>query len=197
MRTNIKRISITALFSALILVTTAYVKIPLVLGYIHIGDIFIMLGCYFLPMPFCLISAALGASLADLVAGYVPYMPITAFAKILLAVFCRIALRREKVKIWEMIIYPLIGSLLMVVSYLIFEGFYYGWAASIANLPMQFIQPAISIPVYIIGVYSFMKIPYLVSSRRELAVSLTKNKRKKEKIETNVDTGSEDKNKNF
>jgi uncharacterized membrane protein len=138
-------------------------------------------------MPFCLVSAALGASLADLVAGYVPYMPITALAKILLAVFCRIALRREKVKIWEMIVYPVIGSILMILSYFIFEGFYYGWAASIANLPMQLIQPAISIPVYILGVLAFMKIPYLVNYRRELALKLKSKDSKDEEAKPNED----------
>lgn len=38
-----------ALFVALITLTTAFVKIPLALtGYIHLGDTFIFLACYFL-----------------------------------------------------------------------------------------------------------------------------------------------------
>lgn len=180
MRTNVKRISVVALFVAVIMVTTAYVKIPIGFGYIHVGDIFIMLSCFFLPIPLCLTTGVIAATLADLIAGYVTYMPITAFAKMLLVIFCRLAFRKNKPKIWEMIVFPIIGNALMVTSYFIFEGFYYGWAASIANLPMQLIQPAISIPVAIVTIFALMKIPYLMNNRNELTSLQIIKKRKVE-----------------
>ena len=44
-----KSLAVAALFMALVMVTTAFVKIPLPLtGYIHLGDTFIFLACFFL-----------------------------------------------------------------------------------------------------------------------------------------------------
>ena len=43
-----KSLAVAALFMALVMVTTAFVKIPLPLtGYIHLGDTFIFLACFF------------------------------------------------------------------------------------------------------------------------------------------------------
>lgn len=169
MRNNVKKISITALFTAMILVATAYIKLPIAIGYVHAGDIFIILSCFFLPMYLAVPCVAVSSMLADLLAGYVPYMLITLFAKGGLAFFCRLGLYEKQPKLWKMIVFPTVGSLIMVSAYFVFEGFYYGWAAAIANLPAQFIQPAIALPVAIIGIFAFSKIQYLMNFRTIMA----------------------------
>ena len=59
----------TALFAALICVTTAYIfHIPFGTngGYVHIGDTLIYLAAAILPAPYAMIAGALGGAFADL-----------------------------------------------------------------------------------------------------------------------------------
>lgn len=177
MTKNVKRISITALFAALILLATAYLKVPISIGYVHAGDIFIILCCFFLPLYLSVPCVAIASMLADLLAGFVPYMPITFIAKAILAVFCYFGLRGKSLKLWKMIAFPSIGSVLMIAIYFLFEGLYYGFAAAIANLPAQFIQPAVALPVAITAIFAFTKIPYLMNFRSLLLSKRIENKR--------------------
>lgn len=75
--------ALTAMFAALIIITTAYLKIPAPLGYVHIGDSMIYLSASILPAPFGFIAAALGGALADLLAGYPHWALPTAIIKAL------------------------------------------------------------------------------------------------------------------
>lgn len=62
-----KTLVLSALFTAIIFVFTAYIlHIPFLTGYIHFGDAFIFLAGSVLPLPYGAFAAALGAGLADL-----------------------------------------------------------------------------------------------------------------------------------
>lgn len=65
---KLRLLTLTALFSAAITVTTAYLlHIPIPTGgYIHLGDTLIYLGACLLPGPWAAAAAAIGAGLADL-----------------------------------------------------------------------------------------------------------------------------------
>jgi uncharacterized membrane protein len=68
-KVNIKIIVLTALFAAIIYITTAYlfhIQTGLNGGFIHLGDTFIYLAACVLPAPFAMIAAALGAGLLTL-----------------------------------------------------------------------------------------------------------------------------------
>lgn len=81
----IRRLTLTALFAALICVMTFVVHIPLGAGgYVHLGDGFIYLAAAFLPTPYAMAAAGVGAALADLFAGYPLYMPFTLVIKALM-----------------------------------------------------------------------------------------------------------------
>lgn len=67
--TNIRYLSITAVFAALITIMTAYVfhiPVPISGGYIHLGDSLIYLAASLLPTPYAMAAAAIGGGLADL-----------------------------------------------------------------------------------------------------------------------------------
>ena len=65
---KIRKIVSTAVFAAMITITTAYVlHIPLPTGgYVHLGDTLIYLCACLLPMPWAMAAGAVGAGLADL-----------------------------------------------------------------------------------------------------------------------------------
>ena len=61
-----KTIAMSAMFAALVTVTTAFIKIPTpVGGYVHPGDSMVYLAASVLPGPFGLIAAAVGGALGD------------------------------------------------------------------------------------------------------------------------------------
>jgi len=82
---KIKNIIYTAMFAAIICVTTMIVKIPAAGGYYHIGDAFIYLAGVCLPFPYALIAAAIGGALADLFSGFAVYMIPTFIIKACIA----------------------------------------------------------------------------------------------------------------
>ncbi len=85
-KTNTKNLTITALFAALICVTTAYIfHIPFGAngGYIHIGDTLIYLAATILPTPYAMLAGALGGCLADLLTAPM-WAPATFIIKLLM-----------------------------------------------------------------------------------------------------------------
>ena len=68
---KLKDMTITALATALIFVTTIMIQIPNGIGgYIHFGDALLLLFAMLLSPRSAFLSAALGSSLADLLRGY-------------------------------------------------------------------------------------------------------------------------------
>ena len=87
-RNTTKQLTMTALFTALICVTTAYIfHIPFGAngGYIHIGDTLIYLAAAILPTPYALMAGALGGFLADLFTAPI-WAPATFIIKLLITV---------------------------------------------------------------------------------------------------------------
>lgn len=73
MRTKaIMRVVATALFAAIICLTTAFlfhIPVGTAGGYIHLGDAFVYLAGAFLPTPYAMAAAGIGSGLADLLTG--------------------------------------------------------------------------------------------------------------------------------
>ena len=66
---HLRHLTLTAIFAALITLTTAYllhIPVPIAGGYIHLGDSLIFLAATVLPTPYAMAAAAIGGSLADL-----------------------------------------------------------------------------------------------------------------------------------
>ena len=168
MNKHLKTMSLTALFAALILVSTAYAKIPIGFGYVHVGDIFVMTGAFFLPPVYAVLSAAIGSMLADLIAGYVIYMPVTFFVNGLMAFICCLSYYKN-FKFVRLLAGTVAASVVMLAGYFVFEGFYYGWAGAIGNIPLSLIQPAVSVPCAVLLTLALSRIPYLAELKEEIA----------------------------
>lgn len=132
-----------ALFVALITLTTAFVKIPQALtGYIHLGDTFIFLACYFLRPRWSIPVSALGSALADVIA-FPIYAPATLIIKAGMAAIFALFVHRRPV-LWREIAGAVLAGLFMLLGYLLFEGFFIlgTWQSALANIALSAIQPA-------------------------------------------------------
>jgi len=101
-----------------------------------------------------------GSMLADLMAGYVVYMPVTLVVKASMSLIAG-AIMYKNTDVYKLITGYVAAGLFMVAGYLVFEGFYYGWAPAIANVPFALIQPAVGVAVATPLVLFFKKVPQI------------------------------------
>lgn len=81
------RLCAAGIFAAFICVATILVRIPMpICGYVNFGDCFVILAAWILGPVYGFAAGGIGSALADLLAGYVQYIPGTFVIKGLVAV---------------------------------------------------------------------------------------------------------------
>lgn len=161
MKTKTKQIVLTALMAALVCVATMIIKIPSPLkGYINLGDCLVLVSGWMLSPLYGFISAGLGSALADVFSGYLTYAPATFFIKGLMAVlsFYLFKLLSKKMNtVFSEIISGIVAETEMILGYFIFEGFLYGFAPSIVNIPANAVQGIAGLIIGVILMKMFEK----------------------------------------
>lgn len=155
---SVKKITFTALFAALIAVMTAFIKMPTGIneGYLHFGDSMIYLaGC--LLGPWAALAAAIGAALADILAGAAVWAPATAIIKALNAVPFIVASHfyfknkgKQKIVNWYTVPMVIASGLITIFGYLLAEGLMYSFPSAWTSVPFSIIQAVGSAIVFII-----------------------------------------------
>ena len=144
MNTKTMKIVMTSLLAALTCVATMIIKIPSPLnGYINLGDCVVLAAGWLLSPVYGFLSAGIGSALADLLSGYATYAPATFVIKGLMALvaFYGFKLLHNKLgKITAQIIAGFIAEIIMILGYFVFEGFLYGFAPSVVNIPANSVQ---------------------------------------------------------
>lgn len=156
---RIRTLVITGLFAAIIYITTAYLfHIPTGMnnGYIHLGDAFIYLAGSLLPLPYAVISAAIGAGLADLLTGAVSWVLPTIIIKPLLVIW--FTSKTDKFLVKRNIAAVFIAALVGLVGYGFAEGIMYGnFITPLVKLPISALQPIGCGILYLVVGYTFDK----------------------------------------
>lgn len=139
-----KKIVIAALLASLTCVATMIIKVPSPLkGYVNLGDCVVLLAGWMLSPVYGFLAAGLGSALADLFSGYVVYAPATFVIKGLMALvaFHGFKLLHNKLgNLTSRIISGVVAEAVMVLGYFVFEGFLYGFAPSVVNIPANSVQ---------------------------------------------------------
>ena len=161
MKKKTKIIVLAALFAALTCVATMVVKIPSPLkGYINLGDCMVLLAGWLLPPGFSFLAAGLGSALADVFSGYFVYAPVTFAVKGLMAICAYFIYRRLSDKTGELlaaVVSGIAAEVIMVAGYYIFEGFMYGFGASLVNIPPNAVQGVAGIIIGVLLLKVFRK----------------------------------------
>ncbi len=157
-----KMIVISAMLASLTCVATMIIKIPTPLhGYANLGDCVVLLSAFLLPVSYGFCAAAIGSALADVLSGYAMYAPATFLIKglmVLVAYFIhKQFVKKGKNKNVGKIVSGLFAELVMVVGYLVFEGFIYGFEASLVNIPANAIQGVVGLVMGILLLNIFEK----------------------------------------
>lgn len=72
----------SAFLIALLTSVTLILKIPMPIGYIHLGDVLVMAVALLMPFRLSLLIVGIGCALADILGGYMMYSVFTFFIKI-------------------------------------------------------------------------------------------------------------------
>ena len=153
-----KKIVFSALLASLVCVATMVIKIPSPLsGYINLGDGVVLLCGWLLGPLYGFLAAAVGSALADLFYGYMVYVPATFVIKGAVALIACILSKKTK-----KFIGAIAAEAVMVAGYYVFEGFLYGFGASLVNIVPNIVQATAGIIVglLLIGVFKKTNIEF-------------------------------------
>ena len=147
-RNNIKKIAYAGVFAALIFAGTE-LHIPTAIGHINLGDLVILVSAYILG-PFAFIPAAIGSTLADLLAGYPQYAVATFIIKGVMGVVAGLLLKRNKegkTSLGRKLSASFVAELIMIAGYFVFESlpFMYGVTAALGSVIPNGIQASAAI----------------------------------------------------
>ena len=84
---QLKYLTISAFFAAMIIISILIFRIPVGVGIVHVGDAMIYLAACFLPKRYALVAVAIGGVTANLLGGFAIWAPATAVIKPLIAVW--------------------------------------------------------------------------------------------------------------
>lgn len=141
---NTKKLVLTALFTALTMVATLFIRIPLPLGYVNLGDAFVLLGVFALGPVYGTIAAGLGAGLADLF-GYITYAPATLVIKAGMAIVAwfidKLLQKVTKKELLAQSVGGVCAALVMAVGYFLYEILLFTTVGvAIVNVPWNILQ---------------------------------------------------------
>lgn len=153
---------VSALFAALITVVTAYFpKLPLAVGYVHLGDSLVCLAAAILPLPYSFLACALGGGLADLICGYAVYAPASFAIKGLTALLFRSAFdrggqvkningRSASIINLRNLLALVPYALICVGGYFLYETIIYDIEAAIPGIVMNLLQSLANAAVFVV-----------------------------------------------
>lgn len=162
MKINSRKIITASMLAALCCIATMIIKIPSPLkGYLNLGDCVVLLSGWLLPATYGFLAASIGSALADIFSGYVIYAPATFVIKGIMAIITHFCFNKMHNKLGNNISRILGGTLaevVMIIGYFIFEGFMYGFAPSVVNIPANGTQGIAGLIIGIILIKIFDKL---------------------------------------
>lgn len=154
----------TAMMTAMVMIATTFFKIPNAMGYIHLGDGFVLLAAIILPKKYACFAGGVGAGFADIYGGYSVWAPWTFVIKIIMVLIVQfffdfLTKRASKgshvakvagIPFAEFFAY-ILAILWTVSGYYVAQGFIYGnWATPIADVPGNILQASVGAVIAIL-----------------------------------------------
>ncbi len=154
-----KMIAYVSLLTASIALATAWLKFPVLFGYVHLGDGLIFVAAMILG-PYSALPAAIGSAMADLFTGYTIYAPVTFLIKGVMGLtagFVSQKFREIKHAYLVLTIVYILCELWMVLGYLAYDWILYEEAA-FGMIPFNLLQGLFGVIIGLIFVKAFHRI---------------------------------------
>ena len=134
-------LALSGVMSALIMVVTMYVSIPIPNtngAYINAGDALVYTASAFVGGWWGVACAALGSALADILIGSAIYAPATLVIKGAMALIATCIMKRSGR--FTPVLAIAVGGAVMPVGYFLYETVLYGAQTALVSVPMNLIQ---------------------------------------------------------
>lgn len=134
-----KKYIMAAMLAALCCVATMIIRVPTIgtSGYVNIGDSIVLISAWLLGGPFGALAAGIGSAMADLLAGYVTYVPGTFVIKFLMAFVAAklytIINKRSINRQFGYILSAIVAELIMIAGYFLYESTLLGYGIAAAS----------------------------------------------------------------
>lgn len=137
---QIKRLVLSGILAAIVIVLTALVSVPLPggHGYINLGDAGVLTAAYVLGGAWGALCAGIASGLSDVLLGWGIYAPATFIIKGGMAFFAAYLMKKRSGGLRAWTVY--LAALLVPLGYLLFETVLYGTAAALPNVPLNLAQ---------------------------------------------------------
>lgn len=149
MNDKTKKIVLASMLAALTFIATIIIRVPMpVIGYINLGDCFVLLSGWVLGPVYGSLAAGIGSAVADLSAGWVSYAPATFVIKALMAVavyYIGVKLAKSEKGFVLKLVSAVVAEIIMIGGYLAFESVLYGFETASLNILFNSIQGAIGL----------------------------------------------------
>lgn len=149
MNDKTKKIVLASMLAALTFIATIIIRVPMpVIGYINLGDCFVLLSGWVLGPVYGALAAGIGSAVADLSAGWVSYAPATFVIKALMAVaayYIGVKLAKSEKGFVLKLVSAVVAEIIMIGGYLAFESVLYGFETASLNILFNSIQGAIGL----------------------------------------------------
>jgi len=156
---ELQRLSLTAMFTAVICAATMVIQIPTPTGgYVNAGDAFVLLAAVLMGPWVGMIAGGIGSALSDLLAGYMLWVPATLVIKGLMGFIAGLVFKRTKRIIWAGI--P--AECVMVLGYFAFEAILVGQGlGAAAGIPGNVMQAVFGLAAAVVLVRTLSRNRYL------------------------------------
>jgi uncharacterized membrane protein len=140
------RITLAAMFAALIFTATAFLMIPLPGGgYAHLGDCFIVVSALTLGPIYGAAAAGIGSAISDLFLGFAVYAPATFVIKgamgiAIACVYWAMKKTTFRYEFLRVVTAALVAELIMVLGYFVFECALWGVEVAVVDVLGNAIQ---------------------------------------------------------
>lgn len=139
---------LTAVFTALVFAMTFIPKIPIPLGYAHLGNAAVFLAVVYLGRHKGALAGAIGSALADLIGGFAIWIVPTLIIKYVMAMIFAGFYRQNSVNALALTL----AGLWMVASYTLSGAFLYGsLTAGLASAPGLFMEGVLNAIVFVLA----------------------------------------------
>lgn len=166
--TKLNKLTVTALMIAIVTVSTMFIKIPTLNGYIHLGDSMVFFSVFLLGKKYGATASSLGSALGDILAGYAIWAPWTFVIKGLMALIFGLFLEhsynneRKHKKIANISLISYLGMVLagleMCFGYYIANGIIYGnWIVALTEIIPNIGQFSVGIMIAVLLVNALSK----------------------------------------
>ncbi len=156
---KVRLISISGIFTAFVFVVTAYLHIPTVNGYVHVGDGLIYLAACILPWQYSIAVGAGGALLADCLTGFAIWAPGSVVIKSLTALL--FTSKKNKIINLRNCLMLIPAAIICAGGYYLYESLIYAnFVSSLAGIPASLTQSVVSSLLFVAIGVAFDKMNY-------------------------------------